>query len=410
MKSFRILHFSDLHRPDKETPEYRIGQVKQEDLKPDFNFLVTDHWVDNFFRVVKGWEKSNSKIDIIAFSGDLGDKGNISSINEGVSLIENACNRLNISKDSVILCPGNHDLDQKKGLKAFDGFNKSLKDAGFNNICIDDNICCLKIGDIPIYAINSCLGATQESLFIEKYKMLISKLKAADFTRFAKEAEDLKQDYMKDYLDIPAITVKQAEELASLVSECEADTAIVLLHHNLFPNKSVDCRPYCNVIDGGATLNMLNNSERNIFLLHGHIHFNDSILTYSPKNGKNFISSLGTGCLNGKEGSTASIIEFFFTDDNKHIITNVYQIIYNGGFERLRKYSIHNKLTTNQSKINYSQHLEENSWGLSFAEISEKTLDPNKNDLIKVLLSDQSIQIQRNSSMNYQDWKFSKQI
>lgn len=406
MKSIRILHITDLHCPDKETT---IGEVKQKDIQ-NLTPIIIDTWLENFVKTILRWANSNNKIDIMAFTGDLGNKGKRSTIQEGVALLKTLCDKLNIEQRNVILCPGNHDLEREKGKNAFDTFNGCVEEAGFANFCKNDNVCHFNaITGISIYAINSCL-ATQESLFVEKYRKLIESLTDEDKQSFKEEAQQLKQEYLEDYLDIPAITKKQRDNLELLIQKNNGDSAIVLVHHNLFHNKLIECRPYSNVVDGGLTLDSLNTTGKNIFVIHGHIHFSDSTLAFFPhkENNAKFISSLGSGCLNGNNGATASILEFFFTDDNNHIITNIYPFINEGGgFNLKNKFNIYDKLTLSQLRINYESLLREEN-NIKFEDMQAKlNPQPLDDDLLKVLLRDRNVLISRNNESNFHNWSFS---
>ena len=410
MKSLRLLHVTDLHRKvvTGVDPKDILVDLKDKAIPEKYNNIVTDYWERNCIKEILQWERLHSKIDAIVCTGDLGNRGDIRTIEEGAAFLSLMCKELNIGKENMIVCPGNHDLERDKGDSAFDNFETALKNEGFKNFCTND-IQVVKIKNVSIFAANSCLGGTAQSLFIEKYKETISKLSDAEKQKIESELNNLCQTYMIDFLDIPIIGNEQAEGLREKITSLDDnDSAIILMHHNPYPNKSIECRPYCNIIDAGKFLNILRGTNKNIFILHGHIHFEDSIITFSPKNKNNFISSLGNAALNNENGSMVSILEFFFTDSGSHILTKVHKIYKDGsGFIRDKDYSIcDHKLTSDQIKINYESQLRANN-KLTFAQLSKKTKNPNDDDLLKVLLRDPSIDFDRNTE-DYKQWLISK--
>jgi len=56
----------------------------------------------------------NKKIDLVIFSGDLVFKGNDFHDFESAraEFLEKLCEKLNITENEIILCPGNHDMDR----------------------------------------------------------------------------------------------------------------------------------------------------------------------------------------------------------------------------------------------------------------------------------------------------------
>jgi len=412
MKSLRLLHITDLHRKEKVRINSSdiIGDFKDNTIPAKYNSIVTDNWEDNCIKAILQWERLHSKIDAIICTGDLGDKGIVTTIEEGVSFLNLLCDKLSIEKTNLIICPGNHDLERDKGDSAFTNFETMLQKEGFQSFCTKEDIKIVKIKDISIFAINSCLGGTAQSLFIDKYKEIICNLTDDEDKEIRKQLDSLCQNYMVDYLDIPIIGNEQIDKLERDITNMDDnDSAIILMHHNPYPNKSVEFRPYCNTIDSGKTLSRLRGTNKNIFILHGHIHFEDSIITFSPKNRNNFVASIGGGALNNANGSMVAILEFFFTDTGNHILTNVYKISKNSsGFELDGHYSIYdNKLTTKQMKIDYDKPLKDNP-GLIFSQLLTETNNPEKDDLLKVLLKDPAIKIDRKSTEDYQQWYISK--
>lgn len=421
MKSIRLLHITDLHFRKKEVKGHEDNSknensvdVKDKTIATSYISKINSSWTHEFIESVKLWERRNSKIDAIVCTGDLGSSGNSESIETGVLFLNILCNQLEINKNNLIICPGNHDLDRKKIDNEFESFEKHLTKEGYSNYCSYENIKVIKIKDIPIISINTCLGGSVTSLFVKKYKEIIGKLKDKDKQKFKKELDQLQNDYLEDYLDIPSIGVKQIDELIRTIGESDSDSVIVLMHHNPIPNNSIELRPYCQIMDGGKAMTLMMNTGKKIFILHGHTHYNYNIVASFPEKSGNFISSLGCGFLNGNPGAQSNISEFYFTDNNKHLITKAYTLFKSGtaGYDNRFISNVYEKtLTLNQSKINFDSILEKCT-EINFTDLKLQTDSPQDNDLLKVLLMNEGrlVKIDKKSSDDYNNWIISKVI
>lgn len=372
-------------------------------------------WESRFVETMKRWEYSNAQIDAIVCSGDFGWTGDKESIAEGVFVLAKVSKDLGIPLDNVIVCPGNHDLNRDDKDGAFNHFEAALKVSGIHNYCGNGKkVALISPKNIPIIAVNSCLGATERSIFVDKYRELVKTLDTATQEAFIKEAEKLEADYLIDYLDIPAITPTQRDDLVKTIDretkDKNIDTAIIMMHHHLFPPAHTEVRPYCNILDAGMLLKDLREMTNNIFVLHGHVHNADFTLSFSPRHEGNFISTLGVGAFDGDPGASTNIIELFFSDIGEHLITMVYSFKTEktGGYTPQIPYRIcDRKLSLNEQKIDYHKPLTENR-SLLFSELATNLGVTDNDTLVKVILHDPSIKINRNSGDDFTQWRLSK--
>jgi len=414
MKSIRLLHITDLHF-GKEIKSDKEESVDKKDkaISPEFYNKINTHWTHDFIEAVKNWERiTHTKINGIVFTGDLGIAGNSESIEKGVIFLNLLCQSLEIEKDNLILCPGNHDLQRDNIDTEFKIFEDHLRSNGYTNFSSYEKICKIKINNISIYSVNSCLGGVEQSLFIKKYKDIIKDLGSEEKDEFVTQLNNLKQDYLADYLDIPAIGTKQIDDLVATIGNSNSDSAIVLMHHNIMPNNSIEMRPYSNIIDGGKAITSLMNTRKKIFILHGHTHFEYNIVASFPEQKDNFVSTIGCGSLNEEEGTKSNILEFYFSENDKHLITKVHSLFKFGttGYKNKFSYDIYEKtLSRGESKIKLLEVVEEHNI-LRFDELKQKTNSLNDDELLKVLLTNEhkTVSINKGSTDDYNNWIISK--
>lgn len=425
MKTLRILHLSDLHRlPEggEKPAEKNDSAIKDNSVDP--TPLLNGPWENQFIDEITGWTNRNAEIDAIVCTGDLGSEGNPESIRQGAQLIVKIARALKIDNNNVMVCPGNHDLDRNGGDKAFDSFKNSLTQEKITNFCDGTNPCSITPKGLPIIAVNSCMGGTQRSLFFQEYKQWITSMIQKNGGRFNEdealfenEISKLTKRYVTDYYDIPSITPVQLKDLVSkiddLTTSCKIDSIIVMMHHHLLPCGPLEIKPYSNIIDASETIHRLRQTGKNIFVLHGHVHRDAYTITFAPDHRNRFISTLGTGTCDGGPGSSVNILEFFFTDDGYHLVTKVspFKVAASGGYNFLGiSHPIYDyRLSPDEHQIKYDDYIKGRP--ITFDELSKKTNLPNDDSLMRVLLLDPSVIMERRGDdSNYKQWRFSKQI
>lgn len=402
MKTVRFLHISDLHRGG---PWYEdvIGDHKDKCVSNSFAGTLTASMEADFVKSLEDWQRNHGQIDAIVCSGDLGNRGDTSKIEEGLYFINLIQKRLGIREDNVLVCPGNHDADRNEvDSKVFAGYSSALLKYGYTDHLLDTRP--FYINGIPFVVLNTSLGAAQKSLFIQKYKELANTLSLEDKQRFTEELKKEGLDYLDDSLDIPAITEMQSDRILKAINIDEASFAIMVMHHSLLPCNSIEIRPYSSVLDSGRVLSRLMNCQKDILIFHGHVHFPTASVLSKP-NSIHFVSSVGAGVFNGASGSSVNIVEVFCSDEGEYIITVVYEFVKQvNGLNFSKPFSIYNQKGKDLLSIVLNKYDSEDSRGLKFGDL-KKDLSCSEADLLRLILSKNSLfEVARRKSNEIDDW------
>lgn len=100
-----ILHISDLHLEEFETPKGTIKTRFQE-----------SNYKAKFFKRIKD---SYDNIDYVLITGDLANQGNEEEYKLVGEFLEELCKQLDLGKEFIFICPGNHDINWKKSSTAY---------------------------------------------------------------------------------------------------------------------------------------------------------------------------------------------------------------------------------------------------------------------------------------------------
>lgn len=402
MKSVRFLHISDLHRGGTWNTE-PVGEHKDPSVSKGFAETITSPMETDFINSIKRWQNIYGKLDAIVCTGDLGDKGDATKIDEGVLFIHVLQVNLGIETNNVLICPGNHDADRSQNSShIFSGYIKALKKYSILDHCCDPAP--VYINGIPFVVVNTSLGAGEKSLFIQKYKKMVDDLSPEEETDFDLELENCGAKFLDDCLDIPAITNSQRERIINAISSTETSFVILLMHHNLMPCNMVEIRPYSFVLDAGKTIEELLGTQKDVLLLHGHVHSPSSYVMCHPDN-DSYISSIGTGLFNGNFGSSINIVEVFCSDEGMHIITIVYEhlkqtsgFIYNKAIH-IRGRGVNDCLS---KVLDFCDKCA--GKGARFSDIKNEIKCSEQDLLSTVLLNDHQFRISRNNSSDPSLW------
>lgn len=402
MKTIKLLHISDLHRGDSKNKEF-VGEHKDPAVSKSFAGTITAPMEIDFVEAIKNWQKLHGAIDAIICTGDLGEKGDADKILEGVSFINLLQKELSISSDNVLICPGNHDADRNKTEDdVFSGFSSALTEYGYKDHQYD--LTPFSINGIPFIVMNTSLGASEKSLFVLKYKELISVLDAKDQSLFKEEVEKSGMQFLNDCLDIPAVTNKQRQRVLNAITQIDTTFVVLIMHHNLIPCNTVEIRPYSSVIDAGKTLDQLKDTDKDLLILHGHVHFPSSSILRWPRSVSS-VSSVGSGLFNETSSSSVNVIELFCSDEGDHLITVVYEYIKQvNGFKFNKSFCIyHSQITEDVSSV-LNLFESDPGKGIIFSKIKEQA-KCSERDLLRIVLSNDSLfSVSRNKSINVDDW------
>ncbi|MCQ2272962.1 MAG: metallophosphoesterase [Bacteroidales bacterium] len=380
-----------------------IGDHKDSAVSGLFAETIVSPMESDFIESIKQWQYNHGNIDAIVCTGDLGDKGNSSRIDEGVSFVHKIQEALGINTANVLICPGNHDADRGQSPELmFSGYCNALSKFSFTDHRTDDKP--FFINGIPFVVVNTSLGAGEKSVFIRKYIELVNGLSDSDKRSFEEELNNAGVQYLDDSLDIPVVTNLQRQRIKKAISDTTSSFVVLVMHHNLLPCNMVEIRPYSSVIDAGKTLDDLMETQKDVLIVHGHVHFSSSSIIRRPDR-MHCISSVGTGLFNGRTGSSINIVEVFCSDDGQHFITVVYEYIEQiNGLQFNKSTSICDKIEKDSLDGVLSYFIDNPGIGAGFDEIRTAVGCSEKELLSTLLLNGSLFNISRNKSSNPSQW------
>jgi len=309
LKRLGILHIADLHyglsehsRLDKAKISVRL----KKDIGPDDPKGI-------FLGRIPSLAQKH-KVDMLAFTGDLGFGDDSMAMEEGIEYLSTLGERLSILPEHVVISPGNHDLDRKNA--SGKEFALLMEKCTAKKFTVSDreNPACIKINDIPVLSLNTCLGGTEHAfydmpeVFWDKIREILTNIDVLDETLLSEVPEVIKSQLKMAAMDIPAIGQRQCDHAEKCLSDMDGNFAIIIGHHNPLPTHMIVVRPYAEVIDAGRLIFNLLSNERRIIFLHGHTHCDTALLTRAPGiPDSGLMACIGATGLHTIPGSTSSI-------------------------------------------------------------------------------------------------------
>ena len=118
----RIFHISDLHARSTNGP-----QAERAKREAPFRWRVIGKaWDDN----LKELQGDGRAVDLVVFTGDLGDWGHKTDYVQGVAFLRRTCEALGVPLELLFVVPGNHDIARGTGKRALsagsDGSNRGV--------------------------------------------------------------------------------------------------------------------------------------------------------------------------------------------------------------------------------------------------------------------------------------------
>lgn len=334
MKRLGILHITDLHvgfqlEASKIKNSTLSGRLRDELDYKDPRTL--------FLRKVLHLLE-DQRVDVLAFTGDIGWGKDSKTLSQGIVYLSKLSGRLNIEKKFVIIAPGNHDLERKAaGNQELDEFVKACDKEGFT-YAAGLRPAFIRILDIPIIALNTCLGGTEHALhglpedFWKAIQGAVDDIGALSNGNTVEIPAAIKSQLKA--MDIPAVGHSQVEKLEEYLREKTGNCAIILGHHNPLPTHALVVRPYAELVDSGQLIFSLIDSGRRILFLHGHTHCDSVLVAQSPENrDTGFIACLGGTGLNelpGGGSASASYIQVL-ADESCNFLAAVVSRFYQNG-------------------------------------------------------------------------------
>lgn len=326
-----ILHITDLHFTSsrEETPSVvKDGEISDEFRKEVIGLNIWDRFIADIRHL-----RADTPIDMIACTGDLGCEGKEESLALGIKYLAKLAKDLDVPPQHVVVSPGNHDLNRKVQIgEELNEFCNQCKTEGFT-FAERVNPAVISVNNIPIIALNTCLGGTEHALhglpkeFWEAELELLRKKEAdGDIGRLITQlGSDL--EYQVQAMDIPAVGIDQIGSCYDALLGSDGNCAVVLMHHNPLPTSNIDIRPYANLIDSGPLLLRLMGNGRHVVILHGHTHSESGLSVHMHQEDKGgFIASIGSRGFSVRSNAVASLAKITTTARNDFIKLDVYFI------------------------------------------------------------------------------------
>ncbi len=346
MKLIRILHISDLHF-DKTPPSNKadeMGQIKDNAISHQLGSQLVTDCRERFIIDIK--RLFPEQFDVIACTGDIANasknlKTFKKNINDGAEYISRLASNLSVTPNNVIIAPGNHDIVRKRKLGGeLNEFSATCEKFGFSYVGYTTNSNGTKsvipteilYANIPLIAMNSCLGGTEHAhhdIPLDIWQKELKKLGTPDEVckKLTKVPNETK--YQLVAMDIPALGRNQIDKLSEQLHGANSDCVIILMHHNPLPTNNIEVRPYANLIDSGIMLKHIFQSKKKTIILHGHTHCNSDLSVFKHNNNeeeKPLVVALGNKGLSSRETSMATVVELAITNDSDFIKADIHEV------------------------------------------------------------------------------------
>jgi 3',5'-cyclic AMP phosphodiesterase CpdA len=329
MHPIRLLHITDLHFSAEGQPEPVDNKAGEEGVARYLRGDASDRFIGRLrkrFETLprEAWPKA------VIVTGDLVNAGGgeAGEMEAARKFLETLADRLELTKNRVLIVPGNHDVHWKSGLSMKERFENFLEAFGsFTTIAADEN------GPLPDFEeLNLSDGVKLQIVLL--VSPTFSGVPNPDAGRVFKQIEAVLSDWGKEELeklraalrqatgnvDIAAIGENQIQfinkTMARLGKEPEV-VRIACLHHHLLPDPQLTVSTFETVLDAGRALETLLDNEFDL-VLSGHKH-NRRLVHYSlleQANARTIDVFNGPSLFKGSDSSPSgfTLIEFFGPD------------------------------------------------------------------------------------------------
>lgn len=261
--------------------------------------------LDNMTAILQGLSKIGTaeQTSGVVFMGDYTSWGKVEQIDAAIEIFDTLLTKPDNSKVPIFGVPGNHDVDKEEALlHGSKGKFKTLESAfqkfGWHPLPIDSSKRVeLSSGSvkIPFALINTSIGSWSPHLFPDLLQKEFSEDKLndkpigktlapegidspdGDFSKMGLEENRAEQLFA---MDIPFISKGTTASLRKEFSRfSDHETHVIIGHHNLLPQRTPRITPYGEMLNAGMFRRYLQNTQKNIIYLHGHIqkHFTKCI-------------------------------------------------------------------------------------------------------------------------------------
>lgn len=313
---FRILQIGDLHLPS--AIEYsKSVDSKDSRFPPDLKRIISKPPLRKAFEKIYDLI-CGSDISAILFMGDLTDYGELSGYQACASYIASSLqigSKGSIKDLPVGIVSGNHDVDRllaknPSNNAKFSPLTNALAQVGLPRVPIKDPLWInLKDGNssVQIALLNSCWGCGSPEFIPEEFRDDVQTAIDTAIARGTSQRE-IKAYYERQF-DTPAFSEETIQKLVADAQDQQESALIVVAHHNLLPQRLPRLAPYTELVNSGALRTALEELERPVVYLHGHIH-QDPVEILRVPNGMPLVS------ISAPEISSGfNMIELVFTRD-----------------------------------------------------------------------------------------------
>lgn len=230
----------------------------------------------------------------VIFMGDLTDYGGLAGYKACAKYISTALQIGRFGQQSQLpvgIVPGNHDVNRALAQEAqigakFSPLIAALAAEGLPSIPVAEPIWMNVLNDaaqisLRVALLNSCWGCGAKEFIPEEFR---EDVQAAIESALKRGQPDQQiAAYYDRQFDTPAFSSDTMEKLVSrlpAVNEC--GVLVVAAHHNLLPQQQPRLAPYTELVNSGAIRSVLQNLERPVIYLHGHIHHDPIEIIQKP--------------------------------------------------------------------------------------------------------------------------------
>jgi len=276
----RFIQVGDIHLPSASQSK---GALDDKDTRfpADLKTIISNTPIKQVFRKIYELTETG-EIAGLVFLGDLTDFGKIDGYIACAKYIATALQVGTKGQNSTLplgIVPGNHDIDRNLAketsfIAKFKPLVAALLAEGLPSIPVAEpkwlTLTANQVS-VKLVLLNSCWGCGSKEFIPAEFRDDVQE--AID--RALKRGQQDKQiaAYYDRQFDTPAFSSDTIGKLLSNVpSASDCSVLIVAAHHNLLPQRQTRLAPYTELVNSGAVRSALQELDRPVLYIHGHIH------------------------------------------------------------------------------------------------------------------------------------------
>jgi hypothetical protein len=311
----QIAQIGDVHLPGAFNAHYNLDD-KDPRFPADLRSIIARQPIRQVFEEIYR-QIEQERLAAALFMGDFTDFGEIGGYRNCAQYIARALQLGREGKYSALpvgIVPGNHDIDRKLAASPgiatkFNPLAQALAEAGLPKIPVMKPVW-MSVGSEGLSAeiaiLNSCWGCGAKEFIPEEFREEVAN--AIEVATTGGHSERAVRAYYDRQFDTPAFSIDTVE---SLIKDCESvptnKVLIACAHHNLLPQRLTRLAPYTELVNSGALRGSLQELDRPVIYLHGHIHEDPIEIIQAP-------AGAPLVCISAPEASKGfNVLEFRFT-------------------------------------------------------------------------------------------------